>query len=79
MACTVSYTVGGTTTCATAPYRVVYTSSRGAGAAAAADRGPPGPRTRMGVVPEHLPGIHMGMATSSTTRCSVAMRWGHLG
>jgi hypothetical protein len=51
----------------------------GAGAAAAPARGPPGPRTRMGVVPEQGPGIHMGMAMLSTTRCSVAIRWGHFG
>ena len=41
--------------------------------------GPAGARTRMGDVPGQGPGIHMGMATSSTTRCSVAMRLGHLG
>ena len=35
------------------------------------------PRTKMGVVPEQGPGINMGMAHSSTTSCSVAMRWGH--
>ena len=53
--------------------------TRGAGAPAATDRGSPGPRTRMGVVPEYWPGINMGRATSSMTRCGVAMRWGHLG
>ena len=46
----------------------------GAGAAAAPTRDPPVPRTRMGFIPQQGPGIHMGMDTLSTTRCSVAMR-----
>ena len=65
---------GGMTTCVTSPYWVVYTSTWGAGAAIAPALGPPGPRTSMGVVPEHWPGIHMGRVTSSTTRYSVRIR-----
>ena len=58
------------------PYWVVYTSTRGAGAAVAPALGPTGARTSIGAVLEHRPAIHIGRDTSSTTSCIVRMRWG---
>ena len=67
---------GGAITCVTPPYWVSYTSTWGVGAAIAPALGPPGPYSSMGMVSVHWPVIHMGRDTSSTTSCSVRMRWG---